>query len=163
MSDESSSNTLSSRRDADKLTAASRDPLTDLLIRHEGVSLFPYTDTVGKITLGVGRNLTDCGISRAEAFYLLANDIVDVNASLLREYPWCVTLDPVRADVLRSMRFALGSGGLSKFVRFIAALKNDNYTAAADELLTSRWAEQVGGRAHELAAMLLTGARGFRV
>src|SRR4051812_27390106 len=39
-----------------------RDALVNQLIIDEGLKLSPYTDTVGKLTIGVGRNLTDVGI-----------------------------------------------------------------------------------------------------
>ena len=52
--------------------------LTLDLIRDEGSSLVPYTDTVGKLTIGVGRNLTDVGISNSEMELMLMNDIENV-------------------------------------------------------------------------------------
>ncbi len=33
--------------------------LTDQLIRDEGLRLYPYKDTAGKLTIGVGRNFLD--------------------------------------------------------------------------------------------------------
>jgi len=33
--------------------------LTEQLTRHEGLRLKPYVDTVGKLTIGCGRNLDD--------------------------------------------------------------------------------------------------------
>lgn len=52
--------------------------LREQLERHEGLRLKPYKDTVGKLTIGIGRNLDDKGISRKEAFALLDNDIAEV-------------------------------------------------------------------------------------
>ena len=52
------------------------DPtLIRLIEDHEGRRSHIYTDTVGKLTIGVGRNLTDRGLSDDEIDYLLANDI----------------------------------------------------------------------------------------
>ena len=48
--------------------------LIDLLIRHEGIKLKPYHCTSGKLTIGIGRNLEDRGITKEEAIYLLNND-----------------------------------------------------------------------------------------
>ena len=45
------------------------------LTRDEGMRLMPYRDTVGKLTIGVGRNLDDVGISLDEANMLLTNGI----------------------------------------------------------------------------------------
>jgi Phage-related lysozyme (muraminidase) len=41
--------------------------LEDQLIDHEGLKLEPYECTAGKLTIGVGRNLEDRGISVDEA------------------------------------------------------------------------------------------------
>lgn len=46
--------------------------LKEELIRDEGLRLKPYRDTVGKLTIGVGRNLDDVGITKDEAMHLLA-------------------------------------------------------------------------------------------
>lgn len=50
------------------------DIILDLKL-DEGLRLKPYRDTVGKLTIGIGRNLDDVGISEAEAEYLLSNDL----------------------------------------------------------------------------------------
>ena len=49
--------------------------LKDMLIRHEGLKLKPYLCTAGKLTIGVGRNIQDRGITYQEAMMLLENDI----------------------------------------------------------------------------------------
>ena len=43
-----------------------------LLEGHEGRRAFPYRDSVGKLTIGVGRNLSDRGLSEGEIDQLLA-------------------------------------------------------------------------------------------
>ena len=52
--------------------------LSSSLVRDEGLRLKTYRCTAGKLTIGVGRNLDDCGITHAEAMALLANDIATV-------------------------------------------------------------------------------------
>jgi len=49
--------------------------IKELLIKHEGLKLKPYICPAGKLTIGVGRNIEDNGISKDEAMYLLENDI----------------------------------------------------------------------------------------
>ena len=39
----------------------------------------------------------------------------------------------------------------------IAAIRDDNYSLASIEMLDSKWARQVGGRAKELAAIMKSG------
>jgi lysozyme len=70
--------------------------IRDALVQDEGLRLKTYRCTAGKLTIGVGRNLDDNGITREEAFYLLNNDIAAVHADLTRKFPWYGSLDEVR-------------------------------------------------------------------
>lgn len=128
------------------------------LKRDEGVRLKPYTDTVGKLTIGVGRNLTDVGISDDECTALLENDIAKVLAQLDRSLPWWRKIDPVRQRVLVNMAFNMGMTGLLTFKNTLAAVQSGSYAAAAAGMLASKWATQVGARAERLADMMRTGA-----
>ena len=130
--------------------------IEEQLILHEGLKLKPYRCTEGKLTIGVGRNLDDKGISELEALYLLWNDIKDVMDALDR-YAWYRQLDPVRQKALIDMAFNLGLGGLMQFKKMIAAIELGDYGAAADQMLDSRWARQVKTRADRLAEMMRTG------
>lgn len=131
--------------------------LREQLIRHEGLRLKPYTDTVGKLTIGIGRNLTDRGISREEAELLLDNDLASVVTALELAFSWWLSLDDVRQRVLADMAFNLGVGGLLKFKNTLAAVKEGRWDDAADGMLASRWAAQVGARASRLSRMMRTG------
>ena len=128
-----------------------------MIRRHEGLRLKPYEDTVGKLTIGVGRNLTDVGISEHEAAYLLTNDIAVAAASLRRAYPWFSGMGLPRQDALTDMMFNLGAARFAGFAQMIAALEQRDYETAAKEMLDSKWAQQVGARATELAAIIRTG------
>lgn len=130
--------------------------LTKQLIRDEGLRLKPYHDTVGKLTIGVGRNLDDNGITEDEASYLLQNDIA-VSKRELSAYGWFNRLDEVRQGAIINMHFNLGLPRLLTFRKMIAALECGNYTKAANEALDSRWANQVGQRAVRLARQIKTG------
>ncbi|EHP39407.1 lysozyme [Cupriavidus basilensis OR16] len=52
-----------------------RQKLLAELKRDEDLRLKPYVDTVGKTSIGIGRNLDDVGISQEEAIFLAQNDI----------------------------------------------------------------------------------------
>ncbi|MBF0424806.1 MAG: glycoside hydrolase family protein [Magnetococcales bacterium] len=132
-------------------------PIELQLVRHEGLRLYPYNDTTGHQTIGVGRNLTDVGISEAEAYVLLRNDIAKVRAGLMADYRFFATLDEVRQRVLIDMAFNLGRKGLGTFQNFLRAVARGDYADAAQEMLKSRWADQVGKRAHTLSAMMESG------
>ena len=133
------------------------DQLRRMLIRHEGLRLKPYRDTVGKLTIGVGRNLDDSGISRDEAFLLLRNDIASVRRSVKRTFPWFARLNPVRQNVVLNMVFNMGLPRFRQFRKTIAAIKAKRWDDAAKEMLDSKWSRQVKGRARELSRMMRRG------
>lgn len=127
------------------------------LMRHEGLRLKPYLDTVGKMTIGYGRNLDDVGLARDEAAYLLDGDIDRAVKGLLARWPWVLEVDAVRQSVLVNMAFNLGLERLAGFKLTLQAIQQGRYSAAADHMLDSKWAGQVGIRAVELAAQMKTG------
>ncbi|ALK30825.1 hypothetical protein Bpla01_29840 [Burkholderia plantarii] len=133
-----------------------RQTLIAELSRDEGRRLMPYTDTVGKITIGVGRNLTDVGISESECDMLLADDIDRTITWLDAKLPWWRELDTVRQRAMVNMAFNMG-GGLLTFVNTLDAIKRGDYAAASKGMLDSKWARQVGARATRLAEMMTTG------
>ncbi len=134
-----------------------QDELINQLTRDEGLRLAPYRDTVGKLTIGVGRNLDDVGISEEEARYLLENDLRQAMRDVLKHMPWASHLDPIRYGVLVNMAFNLGISGLLQFGRMLAALRSRDYDEAAREMINSMWAVQVGDRAVRLARQMQIG------
>jgi lysozyme len=130
--------------------------LRSQLERHEGLRLKPYRDTVGKLTVGYGRNLEDVGISRDEADFMLDNDIDQVERQLdtVDEYR---DLNDVRQTVIANMAFNLGFAGLMGFKNMWSAIDRRDWDRAADEMLNSKWARQVGVRAVELSEIMRTG------
>lgn len=131
--------------------------LSEQLIQHEGLRLKPYTDTVGKLSIGVGRNLTDVGISKEEALYLLERDISHAEAMLTINLPWFQQLDEVRKAVLLDMCFNMGWTTLSQFKNTLASISRNEFEDASKGMLASHWAHQVGNRAVRLAEMMRTG------
>lgn len=135
--------------------------LYDRLERHEGESLFPYKDTTGHLTIGIGRNLDGRGISHEEAKYLLANDVNRVSHELDVDLPWWRGLDQVRQSVLAEMAFNLGTAELLTFKEFLGFVRGGLYNEAAEDMLNTLWARQVGKgpgqRAYNLSEMVRTG------
>lgn len=134
-----------------------REKLIDLIIYHEGLELKPYRCTAGHLTIGIGRNLDDRGITEDEARFLCQNDVDIVEQELARKFPFIVGLDDVRIRVLLDMAFNLGVPRLSAFSNMWAALEEGDYKQAAVEMLDSRWARQVGRRATNLSQMMEIG------
>lgn len=124
---------------------------------HEGVRLRPYKDSLGYLTIGVGRNLDANGISEEEAMILLVHDVQRVTEAVKRTFSWYMDLNEVRQKVIIDMVFNLGLIGFSKFTMTIKLLEIGNYKNAAENMLQSIWAHQVGKRARTLSKMMETG------
>ncbi|MGT2513408.1 glycoside hydrolase family protein [Sphingomonas panni] len=160
----------------------SMDKLVAELTRDEGLRLKTYRCTAGKLTIGIGRNLDDVGITGSEARIfgcetpsaalalvkrqgvtklqaesLFANDIVGCERDLDRNLRWWRTLDDVRQRVLLNMCFNLGIRRLLPFKNTLRMVERREFEDAADNMLKSLWARQVGGRALRLSAMMRTG------
>jgi lysozyme len=137
--------------------AVNRERLHKSLILHEGLKLKPYQCTANKLTIGVGRNIEDNGITVDEAMMMLDNDIETCVSELNKRLPGWTEHNEVRQNVLIEMVFNLGAPRLMGFRKMIAALERKDYEQAAKEMLDSRWAVQVGNRARTMAQMMRTG------
>lgn len=131
--------------------------LQKLLILHEGKVNKPYNDIVGKITIGVGRNLTDRGISDGECALMLSNDIDIVFKAFKNNFPTWSTFDEVRQLVVLDMLYNMGINRFLGFKNMIDALNSKDFSLAAKEMLSSKWAGQVSSRASRLVEMMKTG------
>lgn len=127
------------------------------LVQHEGERRFPYIDTVGKVSIGIGRNLTDVGISADEESLMYANDLRRAVGDLDRRIPWWRTLDDIRQRVLIDMCFNMGWAGLSMFKNMLLAVRSGHFDDAALAMRSSKWSSQVGHRADRLIEMMRTG------
>ena len=137
-------------------------PLQQLIMHQEGTGpmaqgrYFTDQDSVGKWTIGYGRNLTDNGLSKEEVLALLSSDIADAIDDVRHCFSCYDDLSQPRQMVLVSLAFNLGRERLSGFVRFIGAVHRGAWDEAADELLESKAAKQAPSRYQELAAMMRT-------
>ena len=137
------------------------DEIADALKAEEGFVAHCYVCTAGAHTVGYGRNIDQkhggIGISEDEADYLLRNDI-DRTISECQRWDWFDELDPVRQSVVVQLCFQLGRPRLSQFKRMLAALSQQppDLIAAANELLDSRFANQVPARAARLAEQMVS-------
>ena len=129
--------------------------IKDMIKRHEGWRSKPYNDTGGILTIGYGFNIAQ-GITREEGEALLDIRLKKVftDAILLDEFAY---LNEVRQIVIIDMIYNMGLQGVKKFKKMRKAIKDGDWEKAADEMLDSRWAKQVGERATELAEIMKTG------
>jgi lysozyme len=133
-----------------------------MLQDEEGYRQFPYKCTAGVLTVGIGRNLHHRGISLEEAKILLANDIDYHTDKLERglpidKYTFWSDLNDARKAVLIDMCVNLGQAGFYRFKDMLKALEKKDYETASKEMLDSKWAKQVKGRAVKLADMMKSG------
>lgn len=121
--------------------------------KHEGFRSRMYLDTVGVPTIGYGFNLKTIELPKPVAELWLAYEI-EKHEEELERFDFYHDLDRVRKDVLLDMHYNLGDSRFRGFQKMIQALENHNYNEAAKEMLDSKWANQVGRRATDLAALM---------
>mgnify|MGYP000498076501 CR=1 FL=1 len=131
--------------------------LKDQLIKHEGLRLKPYLDSVGKMTIGVGRNLDDVGITEAEAMKMLENDILRTASELNKAFYWFDSMDDVRGSIVMDMCFNLGITRFRGFKKMIQAIENNDWIKASEEMKDSKWCRQVGIRCTVLSQRMRDG------
>ena len=130
--------------------------LEDQLIHDEDLKTKPYRCPAGKLTIGVGRNLDDNGLSEDECMILLRNDIARCKREL-GFYEWYTMQPPGVREALINMCFNMGISRLREFKKMISALQVRKYSTAAIEALDSAWSKQVGDRSKRVAAAIRAG------
>ncbi|MDD5084192.1 MAG: glycoside hydrolase family protein [Candidatus Moranbacteria bacterium] len=148
------------------------DPLIEQLCRHEGFSKTPYLCTAGFQTCGYGYNLIAnplrlsafelagyrrTGMTRPQALALLIRQVAELRTTLAGKLPVWTKLNGARQDALCNMALNLGVKGLLNFKRTLSFLELGEHQQAAEEMLQSKWAGQVKGRAIELSRQIATG------
>lgn len=134
----------------------------------EGLRLYVYDDAngqpivagytvIGNPTIGYGRLLTSAhGITQAEAQTLLVHDVVAADGDV-EKLPVFAHLNTARRAALLDMDFNMGFNTLEEFGNFLGLLAAGKYDAAADDLMQTMWARQVGSRATRIEAIIRTG------
>ncbi len=112
----------------------------------EGLRLKLYADSVGKLSIGLGRNLQDNGISNDEAEYLFANDITQASSDCKEVFPDIGEFTEGQQTALISMMFNLGIGKFRKFKRMIAAVNQRDWEAVRTEMKDSLRYRQIPNR-----------------
>lgn len=123
---------------------------------HEGLSLKPYYCTANKLSIGIGRNLDDRGITKEEAMFLFNTDIKLTLSDLYRVFDDFDMLPNQAQVVLLDMMFQLGLIRFCGFQKMIEQIKARNWEEAAKELMDSKYAKQVPKRAEQNRDRLLS-------
>ena len=127
------------------------------LVIDEGLRNKPYKDTVGKLTIGVGRNLDDVGLRDDEVMYLLHNDMAVAEITARKLVKNFDELSDNRKAVVTNMAFNLGQDRLSKFVNTLKAINEGRWEDACEGMANSAWYKQVGNRAKRLVELMRKG------
>ncbi len=133
------------------------DILEAQLTIDEGKRNKMYLDSKGIQTIGIGHNLRDRVISDRAIRVIFEDDmaVAEVDArALVKSFD---ALNDARKAVVVNMAFNMGYGTFSKFHNTIALIDSAQFDAAADAMLDSLWAQQVGKRAVRLAEKMRTG------
>lgn len=133
------------------------DTLKQKLIQHEGRKTYLYKDTVNKWTIGVGYNIEDKGLPNGIIDLLLTATIQDAVNDIKKLVPNFDNLSDNRKIALADWSFNLGFNKLQTFKNTITFLNAGDFKSAADNMMKSLWAKQVGQRAIDISEMVRNG------
>ena len=128
--------------------------LREVLTDHEGLKYKPYKCTAGKLTIGIGHNLDDRGVSPAVVNLMYDEDVTEVVADLKIIFTDFDDLPDDIQIVLADMRFQLGANRFRKFRKMIAAVKQSNWPEMIIQMKDSDWYKQTTNRANDLISMV---------
>ena len=135
--------------------------LQDEIADDEGVMYETYRCSLGHLTGGIGHLITewDEDMYSGPVGTKIPHEQVDkwFNMDITRTIEDCkiifTTFDSLPQDaqlVIANMCFQLGRPRLSKFKKFIAAVNDENWMLAGEEMQDSRWYKQTTNRANRL-------------
>lgn len=145
-----------------------REALKEFLSQSEGSMLVVYDDATGKPivpgsvvkghpTIGKGRCLDTQGISESEESFMFESDVARAVSWCRNTFKWFNDLSDNRQNAVCAMFFKMGPGGVLGFKNMLAAIDAGDYAKAADCILNSRFASQVGRAAVEIAELMRSG------
>jgi len=142
------------------------EALREQLKIDEGVKYEIYKDHLGYPTFGIGHLITEndpehgkpdgTKISEDRVNEIFETDVAKFVSESKILFPDLDELPDVAQQVIVNMAFNMGRPRLSKFKNFIAGVNDRDWTRAAEEMMDSRWATQVGDRAIRLRNQILT-------
>ena len=142
------------------------EALREQLKIDEDVKYEIYKDHLGYPTFGIGHLITEddpehgepdgTEISEDRVNEIFESDVAKFVSEAKILFPDLDELPDVAQQVIVNMAFNMGRPRLSKFKNFIAGVNDRDWTRAAEEMMDSRWADQVGARATRLRNLILT-------
>ena len=142
------------------------EALREQLKVDEGVKYEIYKDHLGYPTFGIGHLITEddpehgepdgTEISEDRVNEVFESDVAKFVSEAKILFSDLDELPDVAQQVIVNMAFNMGRPRLSKFKNFIAGVNDRDWVRAAEEMMDSRWATQVGDRAIRLRNLILT-------
>lgn len=115
-----------------------------ILEREEGFRANPYRCSNGYPTVGIGQKiggqndpLPNFVMPKSVAIEWLECNIRDIREELAP----LLTSTEARQAILISMAYQMGVSGLRNFKKFLSAYASENWSAAAEEMMDSKWAK----------------------
>lgn len=140
-----------------------------LLRFEEGFKPAPYPDTEGYPTVGTGFKIGPKGAALSNYTFTLPKEVNDVwlqclvndTVAKMNTYPVIFSAlkqcNDARRDILISMAYQMGVGGLAGFKNTLAMIAAGNFAGAADGMMSSLWAKQTKNRAARHAEVMRSG------
>lgn len=135
------------------------------LISDEGSRPYLYDDKTGERvtklpsggnpTIGVGLNLGAQELTNDEITYLFNNRLNIFWNNILHLLPWVAGISPIAQDVILMVEF--NTGDVFAFRNMLAAMKSNQMTLAATELMKSKAAAQLPTRYTRMQDALIDG------
>lgn len=129
------------------------------LTKHEGERLQMYADSKGILTIGIGHNLEERGISPAVCALMFQEDIAESIEDAETAFPWYRDLNEPRQAVIVDLIFNMGLPRFLGFKKTIRFIENELYHSASEELKDSKWCREDvhHSRSDRLSKQLMTG------
>lgn len=108
----------------------------------------------GKLTIGIGHNIEDNGLSDEVVRQIFREDLEDATNDCFATFPNWNSITVNRRAALASMMFNLGLTRFRKFHKLIYAVKSGDWQMAAIECLDSDAARKLPKRYEKLAQMI---------
>lgn len=137
--------------------------MQSLIVDDEGLRIWPYVDTTGHRTWGVGHNLdaepvaNDVAAALHGAALLQFQHDMDGVLAVASTQPWWDALNDARQAAIADMLFNLGTGAIETFGVFFGYIAGQRWQAAAADLRTTKVYRQLPTRYARLATMIETG------
>lgn len=142
-----------------------RDLLIAQLEDEEGVRGLLYDDATGKLlksgdkiignpTVCSGWNTAGKPMSPQRSRIITGWLADDAWSELQEKYPWVANLSEPQQRGMADLFFQLGDVEFAKFNTFVSLMEEGQYDAAATDLQTTKWWDEVGSRGPKIQALI---------